>query len=75
MSAQGPGWLDEPEHDEPVGLAQAVSEWAGTAAPLPLEELAGLNPGLGPKELRRLQLLEQLLAEDDLECGGEGERP
>ncbi len=28
MSAQGPGWLDEPEHDEPVGLAQAVSEWA-----------------------------------------------
>ncbi len=28
MSAQGPGWLDESEHDEPVGLAQAVSEWA-----------------------------------------------
>ena len=23
-----PGWLDEPEHNEPVVLGQAVAEWA-----------------------------------------------
>jgi len=43
---------------------------AGEDVPLiPLDELAALNPGLGPKQLRRLQMLEQLLAEDDLEHG------
>ena len=26
----GPGWLDEPEHDEPVELGQLVAEWAAT---------------------------------------------
>lgn len=36
---------------------------------LPLDELAELNPDLGPKELRRLQFMEQLLAEDDLAHG------
>ena len=36
---------------------------------MPLDELAELNPDLGPKELCRLQMLEQLLAEDDLENG------
>ena len=36
---------------------------------MPLDELAELNPGMGPNQLRRLQMLEQLLAEDDLENG------
>jgi len=36
---------------------------------IPISELAELNPGMGPKELCRLQMLEQLLAEDDLEHG------
>lgn len=27
MSTTGPGWLDEPEHDEPVELAEALAEW------------------------------------------------
>jgi hypothetical protein len=29
-----PGWLDEPDHDEPVGLARALDDWAA-AHPLP----------------------------------------
>jgi len=41
----------------------------GKVDPLPLDELAKLNPGLGPKELHRLRWLEHLLAEDDLEHG------
>lgn len=28
MSTQGPGWLDEPEHDEPVKLGEALADWA-----------------------------------------------
>lgn len=27
MSTPGPGWLDEPGHDEPVVLGQALAEW------------------------------------------------
>lgn len=27
MSTQGPGWLDEPEHDEPVQLEHAIDDW------------------------------------------------
>ena len=41
--------------------------------PIPLDELAELNPGMGPRELTRLQLQEQLLAEDDLAQGIESE--
>lgn len=33
--------------------------------PIPLDELAELNPGMGPKGLHRLQAMEQLLTEDD----------
>jgi hypothetical protein len=28
VSTRRPGWLDEPGHDEPVELAEALSEWA-----------------------------------------------
>jgi hypothetical protein len=28
MSTTRPGWLDEPGHDEPVELGQALAEWA-----------------------------------------------
>jgi hypothetical protein len=38
-------------------------------SPIPLDELAELNRGMGPKELHRLQAMEQLLAEDDLAQG------
>ena len=37
--------------------------------PVPVEELAELNPGLDQRGLRRLQAFEQLLAEDDQACG------
>lgn len=37
--------------------------------PIPVEELAGLNPDLDQRGLRRLQAFEQLLAEDDQACG------
>ena len=30
MSITNPGWLDEPGHDDPVALAQALGEWATT---------------------------------------------
>ena len=41
----------------------------GEVPPILLDELAGLNPGMGPKGLHRLQAMEQLLAEDDLAQG------
>jgi len=41
----------------------------GEVDPLPIEELAKLNPGLGLKELHRLRWLDVMLAEDDLANG------
>jgi hypothetical protein len=38
-------------------------------APVPVDELAELNPGLDQRGLARLQAFEQLLAEDDQACG------
>jgi hypothetical protein len=37
--------------------------------PIPLAELAEVNPDLDQRGLRRLQALEQLIAEDDQACG------
>lgn len=37
--------------------------------PVPVEELAALNPHLDERGLARLQAFEQLLAEDDEACG------
>ena len=37
--------------------------------PVPVEELAGLNPDLDQRGLARLQAFEQLIAEDDQACG------
>ena len=28
MSSTRPGWIDEPDHAEPVDLGQALAEWA-----------------------------------------------
>ena len=41
----------------------------GVVAPLPVADLAELNPDLGPRELHRLRWLEHMLAEDDLQNG------
>ena len=37
--------------------------------PIPLAELAALNPGLDQRGLARLQAFEQLIAEDEQACG------
>jgi hypothetical protein len=43
----------------------------GEIDPLPVEELAELNPDLTPKQLHRLRWLEHMIAEDDLHNGVE----
>ena len=49
----------------------AYNRWKREApvAPVPVGELAALNPGLDQRGLARLQAFEQLIAEDDQACG------
>lgn len=55
---------------KPAGRPMPDRKPAGEEiSPIPLDELAELNPGMGPKGLHRLQAMEQLLAEDDLAQG------
>jgi hypothetical protein len=56
--------------DRPVGWGDHhYVELPKPADPVPVEELAGLNPDLDERGLARLQAFEQLLAEDDLASG------
>ena len=67
MSAQEPGWLDEPEYDEPVKLAQALGEWAAThrAGPGRTYVTEVSVPKLGDGGTQRLH--SQMLGEPDRE--------
>jgi hypothetical protein len=49
-------------------IVRRIAEVAA-GQPIPLDDLAELNPGLDQRGLRRLQAFEQLLAEDDQACG------
>jgi hypothetical protein len=56
--------------DRPVGWGDHhYVELTKPVQPIPLDELAVLNPGLDERGLARLQAFEQLLAEDDQACG------
>ena len=50
-------------------LAAAIPGAPVAVEPVPVEQLAGLNPGLDERGLARLQAFEQLLAEDDAASG------
>ena len=52
-------WPDHPTYRGPGPYVE----------PIPLAELAALNPGLDQRGLARLQALAQLIAEDDQACG------
>ena len=65
MSTAGLGWLDEPRHDEPVALAQALGEWAAAHHPDRTYVTEVSVPKFGDDGIQRLH--SRMLSEPDRE--------